>query len=1291
MPLDRAPPVFDPTALAARYEAAAALPDGLLRGLLAVPSVGSGDSLADRIRHLGALRQRLIDPRFGLSAEGPTTLALPEAVFGPALAAAARTRSLTDAWQTRLDALGPSLTADDRATLVDTWLAELLQAAAATVPDEGEVASLLDALVQRKGQPRVYLDNDQIAALEAEARSAAGDARAERALDDLSAAWAQRAEVWGAVRGVYEPLGSALGLGWDLTTSALRHVGFAHLAGLSALLARAPELRELVRSLGRLHEHETERADPRESGGDGATSIAATIVRPLGRSDGRRAGDDPHARLETRGVERSDSLARMLPSESALLLHPTLRRLFHARRAEYALATYRVAGVGVSTTETPSDVPDPRGQTGDPRPKDRGPIVVLLDTSASMAGAPEAIAKALVLEACVVAQRERRACWLLGFGGQNEVVELALTGVLEARAAAPRLQTNADAPLNKLLSFLDQSFHGGTDLTEPLRRAVALLDRAEGKEADVLLVSDGAFPIPRELLETLAAARGRGARFHGLVIDGTGRESEAMRAVCDPLHVFASWKLREKGPFGGPAGSAPVDANPTKLRAQRRSRRFPSGRAGATLERMRSHRFLPLASLSLILAVACGPDPPSTSGNGDDIGNPPAGGAAGKGGSFDPGPSPGANNGTGANGYGANGSGASNPGNGGSDAGGDGGSGGEAGSEPVDPPGPPMCDVSLRRCPATFTYTNASAKSVEVRGDFAPGAWDKGVAMTNTGGVWTASVDVPWDVKVLYKLYVDGAYIEDPANPNKVDDGFGGFNSLFSPITCEEWTCDDPPVLGTFDWRDAVLYFVFVDRFENGDKSNDGAPVSSVDAPANYKGGDWAGVKKHVEEGYFNDLGVNALWLTVPMDNPDTAGLGDDGRNYSAYHGYWPGDLTKTEGRFGTKEELKALVDAAHAKGLKVILDYAMNHVHESSPTYQAHKDWFWPNQNGDKNCVCGQGCSWDDAEQARRCWFAPYLPDFNFKVDAARAFSVDNAITWIKDTGIDGYRLDAVKHIESQWLKDLRTRVKAEIETASGEHFYTVGETFTGEKSVIKSYVDPDTMLDGQFDFPLRMEMARTVLMRQGSMKDLAGFLAANDGYYGNGIMSTFIGNHDIPRAIHLAEDNPLWGDQWTNGKDRAWDNLPSAPGGQSAYERMGNAFTLLFTMRGVPLVYYGDEIGLAGGGDPDNRRMMQWSGYSSGQNALLAHLKKLTKIRADHPALRRGTRKPLGATDQVLAYQMSTSGDSVFVAVNRGDGAENAEGIPAGSYQDLLTGETVQGPSVNVKARSARILIAQ
>ena len=676
----------------------------------------------------------------------------------------------------------------------------------------------------------------------------------------------------------------------------------------------------------------------------------------------------------------------------------------------------------------------------------------------------------------------------------------------------------------------------------------------------------------------------------------------------------------------------------------------------------RLSRSLPLSSLALALALAGCTDPSLMSETTATMGPPTSTSP------YDP----------------SVGSGGSSTGGGGGESDGET-TEGETTGEPM----PPVCDDAFKRCDYEFTYPSSGESSVDVMGDFSASGWTVGVPMTLAGGVWRATVPIPWAKPVSYKLRLNGdTWIPDPNNPNQVDDGFGGKNSVLEPMTCEWWSCDAGNI-GTFDWRDSIIYFVFVDRFFNGDKGNDG-PIGVAEA-ADWQGGDWAGVLAKIEAGYFTELGVNTLWLSVPMDNTNQSGKGVGGDNnlYSAYHGYWPQDLEKTEEHFGTLAELQALVEAAHERDIKVIVDYAMNHVHASSPLYAAHKDWFWPNDNGKGgNCVCGEGCSWDGAE-SKRCWFTDYLPDFNFTNAAARQASVSNAIQWILDAGVDGYRLDAVKHIEDSWMLDLRARVKAEIEPMTMEHFYMVGETYTGDRDLIKYYVRPD-MLDGQFDFPWRMKVAENLLMRQGTMKDLEGFLNANDGFYGTGVMSPFIGNHDIPRVIHLAQDTPVWGSPWDGGKDKAWDNLPTLPGGTSAFERVALGFTLLLTTPGASLIYYGDEIGLPGGGDPDNRRFMQWSGYSAGQLLLLERVKKLTAIRAAHEATRRGVRKTLSVTDDTMAYSMSAGGDTIYVALNRSDVAQSVGGLPGGSLTDELGGGAVQGPTVMVPARGALVLSA-
>jgi glycosidase len=588
------------------------------------------------------------------------------------------------------------------------------------------------------------------------------------------------------------------------------------------------------------------------------------------------------------------------------------------------------------------------------------------------------------------------------------------------------------------------------------------------------------------------------------------------------------------------------------------------------------------------------------------------------------------------------------------------------------------CDVQPT-CSITIAY-NGSGTHVELRGDFATDGWTSGIPMTpSAGGGFEATIPAADQQVIVYKLVVDGAWIADPDNARKSPDGFGGFNSVVRV------DCDHCPARAPIDWRDAVMYFVMIDRFANGDHGND-APVSGVEDPGQYLGGDFAGLTQKIDEGYFESLGVNTLWITSPLDNADNANPGSDGHNYSGYHGYWPKDLSKAESKLGTEAELKQLVDTAHEHGMQVLIDYVMNHVHADSPTYAQHRDWFWPNDNGfGGNCVCGQGCSWDT--DRLKCWFDPFLPDFNFQNSDARRWSVENAVSWAKRIGIDGFRLDAVKHIETSWLTDVRARVNAEV--AWDQRFYMVGETFDGSRDLIKSYVNPDAMLDGQFDFPLRGQVLSNIVRRDGSMVDLAGFLSSNDGFYGNGsVMSTFLGNHDVPRTIGLAEDSPLFG-AWDGGKDRAWFNRPTQPTSKSPYERLAVAYTLLLSSPGIPMIYYGDEVGMAGAGDPDNRRFMQWDNYTANQTFLRDQIAGLVKARNQHIALRRGTRTGLGTSTDVFVYKMSAQGDTVFVALNRGDGAQPAVGLPAGDYTDLVSGAALHAP-IQLPARTGLMLVA-
>lgn len=329
--------------------------------------------------------------------------------------------------------------------------------------------------------------------------------------------------MWSEIWDVFGDLGELLGRGRDLARSILGHHGWQEIARLRKLLESCTQLAELVRTLGRLQE----RAD------ESAPSVMEKIFVPIRRAlDEWREVHTEFAPHEVHGLTLSDDISRMIPPEAAMLGHPVLKYLWHARRIEHALLTYRVQGVMDERVSSESDVMT-EAERPKPLPKaERGPIIVCLDTSGSMHGEPEIVAKAIVLEALRVAHAEKRSCYLYAFSGPGDVAEHELKLTEQGLAG--------------FLKFLAGSFHGGTDVAEPVRRAVNRLQKAGWQRADILLVSDGEFPVTAE---TTALVKGSRAisklRVHGLLVGSNS--STAMDALSDQVHGFADWRLGLNG------------------------------------------------------------------------------------------------------------------------------------------------------------------------------------------------------------------------------------------------------------------------------------------------------------------------------------------------------------------------------------------------------------------------------------------------------------------------------------------------------------------------------------------------------------------------------------------------------------------------------------------------------------------------------------------------------------------------------------------------------------------------
>jgi len=361
--------------------------------------------------------------------------------------------------------------------------------------------------------------------MQAEAERRANAKAAEEAAAAMAAAWGERLRAWAAIEEVFGELGGMCGLGWDLSRTVLRHTGWQDAKRLADLLKKLPQIQDVVRQLGRMQSAEKAEETP----------ILERLFGPVRRAPAElREIDTPAVPHDTHGVERSGEIARMLPSEAILFLRPKLRMLWHAKRAERALATYRVRGVDQERFIADDAGTEARDAERRKKKQERGPIIVCLDTSGSMQGAPETIAKAVTLEAVRVANAEKRDCFLYAFSGPSQVAEFDISSRRDGTQA--------------LLEFLGCSFHGGTDVAEPMARALKRVETAKWSRADLIIVSDGEFPVPVSTVTTVEAARqALHLRVHGLLVGATN--SSAMNALCDPVHVFKDWNALGQGRY----------------------------------------------------------------------------------------------------------------------------------------------------------------------------------------------------------------------------------------------------------------------------------------------------------------------------------------------------------------------------------------------------------------------------------------------------------------------------------------------------------------------------------------------------------------------------------------------------------------------------------------------------------------------------------------------------------------------------------------------------------------------
>lgn len=458
-------------------------------------------------------------------------------------------------------------------------------------------------------------------------------------------------------------------------------------------------------------------------------------------------------------------------------------------------------------------------------------------------------------------------------------------------------------------------------------------------------------------------------------------------------------------------------------------------------------------------------------------------------------------------------------------------------------------------------------------------------------------------------------------------------------------------------WQDAILYFVILDRFADGDPGNN----RDVDrrAKGTFHGGDLAGLRQQLDE--LAELGVTALWITPVVKNiagfVTGAGFPDWG-----YHGYWADDFYQLDPRFGSEAELKGLVDDAHARGMKVLLDVVYNHAGYDSRylTDPKTRGWFRTEALG----TCG-------SDDLTLC--VAGLPDWKTEQPEVAEYLFAAHLSLAQRVGLDGFRLDTVKHVDHAFWQEHRKRIRERL----GEGFFLIGEVWGGDARSLDPWFAGDEM-DAGFDFSFQGSVI-AFLEGRGRTVAFDRYLKSREKVRQGYLLAPYLSSHDVPGALFQ-----LKGDR----------------------ELFHLAVVLQLTAAGIPTIYYGEEVGRPGGDWPDNRSNMPWgerriqpgAGLPRDE-ALRAEYKKLIAIRRAHPALSRGSHESLSSEADLLVFARRGDGDAVVVAVNRGASPATA-GFDAPAewggrpVRDVWIGEEVPRTGARIEVAvapwSARILTA-
>jgi glycosidase len=459
---------------------------------------------------------------------------------------------------------------------------------------------------------------------------------------------------------------------------------------------------------------------------------------------------------------------------------------------------------------------------------------------------------------------------------------------------------------------------------------------------------------------------------------------------------------------------------------------------------------------------------------------------------------------------------------------------------------------------------------------------------------------------------------------------------------------------------DDVIYLIMIDRFANGDPSNDtpaNSPVTTNDRnnPRAYHGGDLRGIIDRLP--YLKELGVTALWLTPWYDNWN--GVNNCEQPWcpnTYYHGYHAIDYYSVEDHFGNMETVRELVTKAHTLGIKIIQDQVANHVGSRHPwvTNMPLEGWFHgsisnPTLNKFSNsALLSPHANQEEVRNTLEGWFDVDLPDMNQEHPEVARYEIQNALWWLGMTGVDGIREDTIQYMSRRFIRDLATAIHRQY-----PRMWMVGEVLERDAAHTAFFMGGhtgwdglDTQLDSVFDFAL-CNTARLVFTGKLPVRSLRDILKYDALYPDPTKLTMMVSNHDMMRFM-------------------------SVPGASIEGAKLQMAFVL--SARGTPQLYYGEEIAMEGGDDPDNRRDFPGGFPGDKRNAFMSEgrtppeqqmydwTRTWLRLRRDHPAVRHGKMIDLSYDDDTYVFARQDKSETVILAINRSDSQKEVV-IPAGS----------------------------